>query len=491
MSHVPGVDSCRPGSIVVMSQQRYRPGSIARRRAGRSERSPVRLGSVLVLAAAFTCLVGCTASEPVASAPQTIVLITVGGLRADWPLELEGERGQVLQSLASSSAVFERAYAPSTLDVQSLAALFSGRLPTRGGSIGVLEAQPAQQAVTLATRLRRAGYGSSFVAHAEWAARPGFTRGFDAVEVAQEGEWAAHEITRRALRALDGMKAQEPDAPAFLAVHYAGPAGTASPEGGDVRAAYGTAMTETLEGVSDLLAGLRERVAERILIVLTATDGYELGERGGVGSGWTVYDEVARVPLLVSYPDVIEAGPVTATVSTIDLVPSLLQLAGAEPVQEGEIDGRELFTFEGQSRVPSPEPGPRLVELVVRERAMARAVVEDSWKYVHVLKAVPPVDRAAVAEGIEELQAAMLSGAIETPPLFGEAIAEELYDLARDPEERVSRLVEKPAALARLRSALRAYRSACDRTAFSPQEMTRRLEIDPAKVRQLESLGYL
>ena len=85
----------------------------------------------------------------------------------------------------------------------------------------------------------------------------------------------------------------------------------------------------------------------------------------------------------------------------------------------------------------------------------------------------------------------MLQGSIETPPLFGEAVEEQLFDLDADPGERASLLAANPPQLRTLRSALRAYRDLCERSAYSPLEITERLEVDPEALKNLESLGYL
>jgi arylsulfatase A-like enzyme len=55
--------------------------------------------------------------------------------------------------------------------------------------------------------------------------------------------------------------------------------------------------------------------------------------------GATLYDEIVEVPLVVSAPG-LEPGVVRSQVSTVDLMPTLLELAGAPPI---ESDGRSLL----------------------------------------------------------------------------------------------------------------------------------------------------
>ena len=76
----------------------------------------------------------------------------------------------------------------------------SGRLPTSGGSIGLLEAQPAEAATTLASAFRRAGYRTALATNQPLLSGRGFTRGFDDVAVASAGEsLPCAEVVRRGL----------------------------------------------------------------------------------------------------------------------------------------------------------------------------------------------------------------------------------------------------------------------------------------------------
>jgi arylsulfatase A-like enzyme len=85
---------------------------------------------------------------------------------------------------------------------------------------------------------------------------------------------------------------------------------------------------------------LVERLEERGLyrdsmLVLTSDHGEEFGERGGSGHGFTLFEEVVRVPLVVKYPGNAGAGTsVEAPVSLLDVLPTVLATAGL-PVPPG------------------------------------------------------------------------------------------------------------------------------------------------------------
>jgi arylsulfatase A-like enzyme len=56
---------------------------------------------------------------------------------------------------------------------------------------------------------------------------------------------------------------------------------------------------------------------------------------------WNLYDSGTRVPLIVTWPGKISAGPRSdAEVSWVDLLPTLIDLAGGE--EPGDIDGQSF-----------------------------------------------------------------------------------------------------------------------------------------------------
>ena len=74
------------------------------------------------------------------------------------------------------------------------------------------------------------------------------------------------------------------------------------------------------------------RLADDTIIVFTSDHGDLLGAHGGLLQKWhNAFDEAIRVPLLVSGPDIDpSAGGVEIATSHVDLVPTLLGLAGVD-----------------------------------------------------------------------------------------------------------------------------------------------------------------
>ena len=70
------------------------------------------------------------------------------------------------------------------------------------------------------------------------------------------------------------------------------------------------------------------------VVVFTSDNGFVLGEHGRVDKR-TMYEDSIRVPLLVRYPKVVRPGTVVSRmVLSHDLAPSLLEIAGASPLDD-------------------------------------------------------------------------------------------------------------------------------------------------------------
>lgn len=86
-------------------------------------------------------------------------------------------------------------------------------------------------------------------------------------------------------------------------------------------------------------------------IILTSDHGFYLGEHGLVGKhtvlepkrGWPMYREVTHVPLLMKVPGIEGGRRCSALVQLVDLMPTLVELGGAEP-PEG-IHGRSILSL--------------------------------------------------------------------------------------------------------------------------------------------------
>lgn len=122
------------------------------------------------------------------------------------------------------------------------------------------------------------------------------------------------------------------------------------------------------------------------LLVVTSDHGEAFFEHGQPWHGYVPYDEVLRVPWIVSFPRLFEAhAPVgiDATVWHLDLVPTLLALAGAPPAPE--LSGRDLSAALAGRAEPAAEhpvfPLVREVEYLGPE-PQRRVAIRAPWKLV-------------------------------------------------------------------------------------------------------------
>lgn len=70
---------------------------------------------------------------------------------------------------------------------------------------------------------------------------------------------------------------------------------------------------------------------DNTILVVTADHGEMMGEHDTVTHGKSLFEGEARVPLLVHYPPKVPAGEVLTPVSHIDVLPTILDLAGIAP----------------------------------------------------------------------------------------------------------------------------------------------------------------
>lgn len=125
-------------------------------------------------------------------------------------------------------------------------------------------------------------------------------------------------------------------------------------------------------------------VSDRTLFVVTSDHGTELYEHHRFDHGFTLYDELIRVPLVLALPDA-RGAVVDDRVSSIDLMPTLLELL-AVPVPD-----RAAKQLRGRSLVPASK-GEHVARDVFAEtdyRAYTykRCIVApDGWKLIYTLE---------------------------------------------------------------------------------------------------------
>lgn len=212
--------------------------------------------------------------------------------------------------------------------------------------------------------------------------------------------------------------------------------------------------------VGRLIDGLRERgLLDRTLVIVTADHGESLMEHGEF-SHFTVYEEVARVPLVVRFPAGAAARRETARVGLVDLVPTILETVGLDPPDA--IQGASLLQLEHNDVPPEHET----TFAIGVEPGAARLWRRGNAKYVR--NARDP-DRPDAAQARDEL-----------------------YDLAADPLELTNRIASDSELALALSSELDAHeRAALElRAARGKPVGDATLELPAEEKESLEALGY-
>lgn len=474
-------------------------------------------GPAACVAALALAIVAC-GSEP---APRSVVLVTIDTLRADrlgiygWP------RGTspAIDALAAESTVFEHAVPTCPATAPSLASLVTGTHRATHRVFGNGWVLPPD-VVTLAELLHERGYRTiARVANPAIDAAAGFAQGFDdfaipaTLERTGSGGLEGGPLVAAVEHVIDGLGRE----PFFLWVHFMDPHGPYYPPEpvrarfrpadyrwpGDpdtlpigktnyglgiipqyqvvngetspasYRARYDAEVRYTDEHVDAVVRALRAHGRwEDTLVVLTADHGESLGEHDyWFAHGWYVSDDELHVPLLVHGPGIPRGRRVGATVSLVDVAPTVLDLLRVDhpAVMEGE-SLRPLFAADGPDRDAFAQTyyGEGLVAL--RAGAM---------KYVF-----KPPHAGATRAGSD--------------PPFTDAPAEWLFDLAADPGEVTNVVDTRRDVAAAMRGRLHAWLAAQEargrsHVAEQPRQgnVPMRVLGDPQLERQLRALGYV
>src|SRR5688500_12517323 len=156
-----------------------------------------------------------------------------------------------------------------------------------------------------------------------------------------------------------------------------------TPETRRVRCRYYTDVTHMDRQVGEVLDSLAKHgYADNTMFMFTADQGAQFPF-----AKWNLYDAGIRVPLLVAWPGKVKAGTTTrATVSLIDLLPTMMEAAGSEPPSK-DLDGKSIMpvlrgeTEQHQEATFAVHTGDKDMN-----RTPMRSIRTDRWKYILNLK---------------------------------------------------------------------------------------------------------
>ena len=437
--------------------------------------------------------------------PRLVVLYVLDALRADAVGHLGSISGATpcIDRLASEGAAFIDHFSVAPNTGPATKSLFTGYGYLKGRGL------PPEAPTTLAEDFAAADYGTaSFSSNPHLAPSFGLTRGFEHVAFLPLSEDnrvdglpmvndSAGRVHAAALQWLDGRRGDER---VFLYLHTLNPHNPYTPPEpwpsrfvgmGDSRV---DGRTRTLAAIRNLdlevlpadeerirewytanvayndaelcrfVDELQRRYAGEVLLIVTSDHGEELFDHGGVLHGYTLYDELLRVPLVMWWPERISPIRITEPTGTLDLHSSLAALAGTTPTMDPE-GGNELWglilggagdRWSGRLHFATA-PGLRYAAMV-RSGSRKLILVRHPW-----------------------LDWGMGRGPGRTHE------AEYVFDLGNDPEERSNRAGASSLEVDWLRSRLRTWQVRWEKS----QPVIDEPELDAATRRQLEALGYV
>ncbi len=225
-------------------------------------------------------------------------------------------------------------------------------------------------------------------------------------------------------------------------------------------ATYDAAVAELDELLEGVLDGLRSRgLFDDTVVVLVSDHGEMLGEHHMLDHQYALYRPLLQVPLVVRYPKRIAPGRESAPAMSLDLFPTLLELAGLEPPPR----------MHAQSLLALPAERVRVAEYP--------SAFRDAFPAVR--RAFPDWDPTPWKRGLRALH--------EDPwkLIWGSDGRHELYDRERDPDESDDLAAERVEEVARLEKRLEGQLRATPR---EPQQTAPAVSEQHRKM--LEALGY-
>ncbi|MFL6199960.1 MAG: sulfatase-like hydrolase/transferase [Thermoanaerobaculia bacterium] len=441
-----------------------------------------------------------TAAEPSFPKPRLVVVYVMDALRADFVGHLGGPAGvsPAFDRLAREGMTFRnhRSVAPNT--IPSTKALFTGHtFVSRGGW-----KLDAADGATLAELFKSAGYRTGlFSGNVYVSPAYGTDRGFEHVaeEVLIDGYSAAEKppfndnAARAHAAALKWLATLPKGERAFLYLHTIHPHNPYDPPE-PYRSRYTAGIPSDIDGSTETLSDVKQRrrkttPADRqrlrglytgsfayndaelagflaqlaawappgeTLVALTADHGEEHFEHGGILHGFTLFEEQLRIPLVLWAPGRLKPAAVKERTDSLDLHATLLELAGLK----GESHGRPLL------QVAAGETGDYV------HMAAASSVKGGIYSALHGRWKVVWAPRTGSQWGQGDAL-----GRTREP--------EYLFDLEKDPGERVNLAGEGDLEAAWLRERLLAWVKQ-NRDESRPGEPA----VDKGTLDRLKALGY-
>ncbi len=457
----------------------------------KSKRAKGKRGKAILVLCLGILLIGIAAGlffSPQQAGPgaPNIVIICLDTLRADH-LGCYGYHRDTtphIDRFAAQGVLFEQTLSQAPWTLPAHVSLFSSLYPSRHG-VHRHDLAIRRRDKLFADILSKAGYATAgFVDVFLLSRKYGFQRGFDTFR--DEGEdKGAGQMVDQAIEWLSGRQGKQPF---FLFLHLFDPhsAYSAPPpfsgrwskkypsefrpdtdslfqvrtkkrtfapiELAHVVACYDEEIAYADDELGRFFAYLRQAgLYDSSLIVFLSDHGEEFLEHGGVLHGVSLYDELVMVPLIVRLPQGRLAGRrIAEQVQLIDVAPTLLELAGLRSPRS--FQGISLASYMDGSARLSGYSGFSEADHMGAGHNVKRCLRTNEYKYYYDIR---------TRQG-------------------------KLYNLLRDPSERVDLSAEYSGLAQEMREELFAWMES-----EGDERRVPSLKLSAAEERQLRSLGYL
>ncbi len=311
---------------------------------------------VILIMTSIILLPGCETRN---HGKPNILLVTCSSLRHDHlaPYGYVLLETPQISSLAQDGTLFEKAYVPSPVILPSQVSIMTGRYPHAHGVRSNLGSYNSNG--TLAEAFKKKGYKTSgFVSASLLGAQSGINRGFDFFEDSFiKGMPALYEPFNERIAAYTTNKAvkwlKENSSPFFMWVHYFDaseeyfPPMDLLPLGRDP---YDGEVAFIDQEFGRLTATLKEKgIYDNTIIVFTSDSGDPLDQHGEPFQGLFLHDSSLRVPLIIKQKssDKMKVDRAANPVSTLDIYPTLMELAGIDYEKADGVSIKPLLEASG------------------------------------------------------------------------------------------------------------------------------------------------
>src|SRR5260221_1322202 len=358
-----------------------------------SYQNPLRSALMFVRAAcAFVALAlgaACTRAPAPPAPPavaSSVLIVTIDTLRAD-RVGVYGATNVETPNIDRLAA--EGVWAPQAdvhvpLTRPSHVSLFTGRYPAEHGVRDNISPPLGADVPLLAERFQRAGFATgAFIASAVLDRQSGLARGFDLYSDRFEPGADRKRGDVVAAEAIGWLQGKQKF---FAWVHLYDVHAAYVPPGAYAARYAGRPYDGTVawsdEIVGRLIGALRNAgTLERTLVIVTSDHGEALGEHGEDVHGYFVYEATLRVPLVFRGPGVTPGTTLKGVVRTVDLYPTILDLAGLAP--PARASGRSIApALNGAAMNEESSFAESLVPLLHYGWSDLHAVRDGRWKYI-------------------------------------------------------------------------------------------------------------